>query len=138
MSTEAVSAPRVIHPSPWVGPVGRRVKPGHIEFDQVATDRWVFVLCTGRATELLVVALLTAATWKRRWKKNDESRDERGERSGVESEKQEKRSQKFDQFNRHVVKLKPFFRSESMVNAGRSIQTTVLFTSNSTNSHTTL
>lgn len=87
-------------------------------------DRWVFVLCTGRATELLVVALLTAATWKRRWKKNDESRDERGERSGVGSEKQEKKSEKrrkFDQFNRHVVKLKPFFRSESMVNAGRSI-----------------
>lgn len=40
------------------------------------------------------------------------------------SEKQEKKSEKrrkFDQFNRHVIKLKPFFRSESMVNAGRSI-----------------
>lgn len=55
--------------------MGRRVESGHAEFGRVATDRQVFVLCTDGAAELLVVALVTTASWKRRWEKNDESRD---------------------------------------------------------------
>lgn len=73
--TEAVSAPSFVHPSSRVGAVGWRVKPGHAEFGWMTTDWQVFVLRTDGAAELLVVALVTAASWKRRWQKNDESRD---------------------------------------------------------------
>lgn len=57
----------------------RRVKPGHVEFGRMLTDRQVFVLCAARATELLVVALtlITTATGKRRGETNDESGDVR-------------------------------------------------------------
>lgn len=60
---EAISAPGFVHPRPRVGPMGRWVKPGHgFEFGRMATDQQVFVLCTDGAAEILVVALVTAAT----------------------------------------------------------------------------
>lgn len=73
LTAEVVSAPSFVHPDPRVGPMGRRVEPGHAELVRAATDRQVFVLSADGAAELLVVALLPqTAAWKRRWEKNDE------------------------------------------------------------------
>lgn len=74
-TTEAVSALSFVHPGPRVGPVGWRVEPGHAAFCRAAKGRQVLVLCADWAAELLVVALVPTATWKRRWEKNDESGD---------------------------------------------------------------